>query len=573
MNLKGIRDAIFAQADWAPTQSPEALVRVNRYINRAYNQISLEAPFLFFEAILKFATQPDAAPTLATDTISIITATDTSLPTTSRNPWVFQVNLATGTTGAVVWPTDRSWDGRMIEIEVNGVTYRNRIRAVWKVNVIGGDGVDRRFTVEKPWDYAKLGYGPYAKWRVYTEAYYLPDDVISVKSARLFLGGENWPLKVASQGEAEDLSFMDKRDVTSHGTPRTMYRRPHFQMPAPTGAAVLTPNRTFPGSLVWHGPEPPGQFQYVFTYCWGKRDMQFRNPNGAYWGGYAEDVLNEETTGTGFSPTTNASHRMREPLWESAPSPASSAEAVAITLTGGPSGEDPAAAAIDVSFPNIDYMQGFFTTGTKHAATAFDRSNVPQSGWYIRIYRKRITADFTNYSALGAAANTQRIHGAADLKNIESPSAYYLLTELNIDELNDGNWIDRGEVIPDYSRRLRDVHGYQGIGLYPYPGKRYEVDVRCVRRPQELEDDQDVPLVHAEACEAIIARALVYLRESEGTTDLAMAAMAQYERAMSNLTKRYGSLLPSSRLVNRKMTRARPGRRRHGNYRRWYTLE
>lgn len=567
MNLKGIRDAIFAQADWAPTQSPEALVRVNRYINRAYNQISLEAPFLFFEAILKFATQPDAAPTLATDTISITAATDTNLPTTSRNPWVFQVNLATGTTGAVVWPTDRSWDGRMIEIEVNGVTYRNRIRAVWSGS--SGAGIDRMFTVEKPWDYQKLGYGPFAKWRVYTEAYYLPDDVISVKSARLFLGGENWPLKVASQGEAEDLSFMDKRNVTAHGTPRTMYRRPHFQIPAPTGAPVLSSFGGAAGVMDWYGPEPPGQFQYVFTYCWGKRDMQFRNPNGAYWGDYAEDVLNQDTVAPGFSATTNASHRMREPLWESAPSPASIVGTPSIKIGEGV----PFSSCVGVGFPNIDYMQGFFTTGTKHAATAFSRKNMPQSGWYIRIYRKRITADFTNYDQLGTAANTQRIHGAADLKNIESPNAYYLLTELNIDELNDGQWYDRGEVIPDYSRRLRDVHGYQGIGLYPYPGKRYEVDVRCVRRPQELEDDQDVPLVHAEACEAIIARALVYLRESEGTTDLAMAAMAQYERAMSNLTKRYGSLLPSSRLVNRKMTRARPGRRRHGNYRRWYTLE
>mgnify|MGYP003681145482 FL=1 len=59
MNLKEIRNAMFAQADWSPDQSPEAASRVNGFINRAYNQLALEAPFLFFETEAKIATEPD----------------------------------------------------------------------------------------------------------------------------------------------------------------------------------------------------------------------------------------------------------------------------------------------------------------------------------------------------------------------------------------------------------------------------------------------------------------------------------------------------------------------------------
>jgi hypothetical protein len=572
VNLKGIRDAIFAQADWAPTQSPEAIVRVNRFINRAYNQISLEAPFLFFESMLKFATQPDVVPTLVTDTLQVCPANDT-LPTAARNPWVFYGTLNVGTPNAIQWKTDRSWDGRLLEITVTdaagvSTTVRNRIRSIWKGNLGAADHFF--ITVEKPWDYATHGYGEFAAWRVYTDTYYLPDDVISVKSTRLFLGGENWPLDVVSQTEAEDYSLADKRSVVSHGTPRTMFRRPHFQMPAPTVAPIATFDSE-QNVMKWYGPEPPGQFQYAFTYCWGKRDIQLRNPNGAYWQGYAANIQNTATTAPGYSATTDASHRMREPLWESAPSPLSETKTVAIVVTVNPA--NVTSPGVQLAFPNIDYMQGFFTTGTSNPTGAFDRYNIPQSGWYIRIYRRRLTADFTNYAVLGTVANTQRVHGAVNLQNIESPDAYHLLTELNIDELNDGNWIDRGEVIPDYSRRMRDIHGYQGVGLYPYPNKRFEVDLRCVRRPQELQDDQDAPLIHAEAVETLITRALVFLREAEGAGDLAALAMNQYERALANLTKRYGTLLPASRSVTRRMSRARPGRLRRGNLRRWYTLE
>ena len=61
MNLKEIRTAMFAQADYSPSSSPEAISRVNSFINRAYNQLALEAPFLFFETELTMAVEPDVS--------------------------------------------------------------------------------------------------------------------------------------------------------------------------------------------------------------------------------------------------------------------------------------------------------------------------------------------------------------------------------------------------------------------------------------------------------------------------------------------------------------------------------
>jgi len=49
MNLSDIRQAIFDQVDWQPDTATTTVERVNRFINRAYNQIAQDAPYLFFE--------------------------------------------------------------------------------------------------------------------------------------------------------------------------------------------------------------------------------------------------------------------------------------------------------------------------------------------------------------------------------------------------------------------------------------------------------------------------------------------------------------------------------------------
>ena len=63
---------MFAQVDYSPNSSPEAITRVNSFINRAYNQMALEAPFLFFESKVYLATEPDSKSLSDDDTVSIV---------------------------------------------------------------------------------------------------------------------------------------------------------------------------------------------------------------------------------------------------------------------------------------------------------------------------------------------------------------------------------------------------------------------------------------------------------------------------------------------------------------------
>ena len=585
MNLKDIRNALFSQTDWAPTQSPEAVARVNDFINRAYNDVCLEAPFLFFESQVKFATQVDAVPKIPTDTISVSVLDSTApMETAAENPWVFEQDVDVGTAGAIEWATDRSWDGRMLEIEVTDpttnrtVTYRNTIRSVWKKALVGG-AFRYRLSVVTPWPYQKMGKGPF-KYRIYSDNYYLPDDVVQVKSMRLWHQNRNWPLDVIGQEDAERYSFADSPRVVSHGLPRTIFRREHKQIQGPAVApdVTLAPNSQL---YRWIGPEPAGTFEYVITYCWGKRDTQFRNPTMGYHLGYADTWENDQESFEGAltdigRPIKSSQNRFREPLWESAPSPVSVQVVVPPPIDVGVAGP-----SVQIVLPNIEYMQGFLMTGTQNSSTglqAFARQNLRESGWHVRIYRRRVTANFVNYNILQTIPPSApgREDGGAEvtgLQKLDLPTAFFLLAEFRIDDTNEGVFFDNGRIVPDYHRRLRDTHGYQAIKMYPYPDQRYEVDVRCVRRPPKLVDNQDAPLVHAEAIDLIIHRALMFLYENMGNPQMSQLAKGRYDENLLTLSKRYGDLRPPQVPVLRRFSRANTSFGQRGHLKQWWTVK
>ena len=582
MNLKDLRTAIFSQTDWAPTQSTEAITRLNGFINRAYNDVCLEAPFLFFESEVKFATQKDAVSAQASDTISVSVLDVTGPVTDDFNPWVFEQDITADTPGYLVWAIDRSWDGRLVEIEVKDgsktTTYRNQIRAVWKYTPEGGTP-RYRFSVVTPWPYEALGTGPF-KYRVYTEHYYLPEDVVQVRSMRLFKENRNWPLGIMGQEEAENYSFADSPAVTSHGLPRSVFRRPHFQLPGPSVAPTVALGSVEASPTeVWLGPEPPGKFEYVITYCWGKRDLMFRTPTMGYHLGYADQWKN--TQGAFYTESYNlgaketSENRFREPLWESSPSPISAE--VVTTASGEASVGTP---SVKITLPNIEYMQGFMTTGAQKnlgaGTSSFLRRNYRESGWWVRIYRRRATADFTNYGNLKTIVGVSDSAGGATitgLNKLDLPTVFFLLAETKIDDVNRGIFYDNGRIIPDYHRRLKVVHGYQAIQLYPYPDERYEVDVRCVRRPPKLVDDEDAPLVDAVAIDLIVHRTLMFLYENMGNPGMAQLAQSRYKENLYTLTKRYGDLRPPAVPVLRRFGRARAGWDQRGTMRRWWTVK
>ena len=569
MNLTEIRTAMFAQADWSPEQSPEATKRITGFINRAYNQIAREAPYLFFEDTLRATTEPDVKSLSDNDTIR--TLGDNTLASPAPDPWTFVTTYTKTTADAntdgsytTTWKTDRSWDGRVIEITTDTHIVRNQIRTIWF-----DSAVDKwKMTLVHPFDIETHGNRPSTaqgfKWRIYTEDYALPDDLITMRSMRLFNNTQQYPLDVMGQDEAEQRTLVGPRGQVAAGIPRLAFRREHFQLEGPGRA----PRVEAPTTTTWKGPEPPGEFEYIVTYTWGKRDADFRLAGLAKWDSYAKNWFN---TGQTIASTPNnevANNRIREPRYESAPSPVSDKIAVAEDINEGKY------TGIVVTVPNIEYVLGFQTRLTTTAAADYGATGVRvsenQSGIHVRIYRRRIRDIALNpavpYDSLTRGADTL----VADRAFVDNKEKFYLLAEMRVDHVNTGTFVDDGQYIPDRSRPLRDTHGYQQYALYPRPDQRYELDIRCVRRPQKLEDERDVPRLHAEAVSTLVDRAMAYLYESMGNFGAADTMMKRYNAALELLNKRYGDLRPAAVPVLRRMVRARFSYRSRDNYRKWY---
>ena len=577
MNLTEIRAAMFAQADWSPEQSEEAVGRINGFINRAYNQLALEAPFLFFEDKLRVAVEPDEKSASDLDTFQLLGNNDLSPATV--DPWTFVTtytktvaNADTDGAYTTTWKIDRSWDGRVIEFETSdGTKVRNRIRTIWY------DSSDDKYklTVVHPWDRPNRGTGSSAdtdfKWRIYTEEYPFPDDIIKMRSMRLFNNTQQYPIDVMGQDEAEERTLVGPRAQVASGIPRIAFRREHFQLEGPGAAPDVVRAEEYGGDPIaptypWNGPEKPGEFQYIVTYTWGKRDADFRLPGLAKWDSYAGAWTNTGQTIAQAPGNEPANNRIREPRYESAPSPAS--EVIAVQFLH-PDLATAGYTAIKVRVPNIEYALGFLTEHPSGSPSG-KRVSQHQSGIHVRIYRKRVSVfdDIPEdlYQDMAYAAK-----GIANNRTvIDNKDKFYLLAELRVDEVNQGVFIDDGQYIPDRSRPLRDIHGYQQYALYPRPDQRYEMDVRCVRRPQKLDAEQDVPRIHAEATNVLITRAMSYLYESMGNLQASQLMLERYMELLETLSKRYGDLRPSAVPILRRMSRARFSYRSRDNYRKWY---
>jgi len=130
-------------------------------------------------------------------------------------------------------------------------------------------------------------------------------------------------------------SYMQHDNIRGNilGRPEYCTRGRHFQLDAPVKAITVAASQNN-----WVGPEPIGTFEYVFTYCWGKRDLEFGSKGGA-----------------------------AIPQWESAPSPISSAATVTTT-------------ANVLTLPEIDWQLNFGDSTTLRYS---------RSGIYKRIYRRR----------------------------------------------------------------------------------------------------------------------------------------------------------------------------------------
>ena len=318
-NKGEIRNVILEQVDWNPNQSTDFKSKVDRLINRAYQAMSLEAPFLFFEEEARIVVAPDVGNSLTTSAAT--------LTVNALDAYVLNRTYVTATGPDVAWKFDGTWDSRRIEItDPTGKVHRRRIREMWTTTVLSS--TIEFISIDTPWPNLTDADMPY---RIFTEAYELPADVVELRSARLW-DSTHYPLQIATQGAMERSERIDFQGIQT-GRPTTIYRGRHVQIDAPTFTPLQIPPAL---KTSWAGPDPAGTFEYCFTYAWGKRDAVLQFANGLY-----------------------------EPRWESAPSPTSavlSAEADAITI----------------SLPNIDAVTDFNTS-----------VRAGHSGLYKRIYVRR----------------------------------------------------------------------------------------------------------------------------------------------------------------------------------------
>lgn len=559
-SLDDIRQALFDEADWDPGASAEAVRRVNGFIDRACQDLALDAPFLFPEAELRFQLAPNVEPTLATDTLSV--PTDPTIPSTPRNSWILEADLERGTASAVVWKNDRTWDGRRIDLldpTSGDVVHRSDIQSVSFYTDGGFDGV--RIALTTPVPHETLGNGPF-NWRVYTPVYWLPDDVITWKSGVVNIDGSEQPLNIDGLAAAEELGLIGDIPTASPGTPFHAWRVGHLALQGPNTAPAVTQENP-DGGEDWLGPDVPGKFSYCITYTWGKRAAMYQLSGPGVWSGDAGTWLNAGP-GSGNSNPAWTEDRLKEPLWESAPSPVS-AEIDTGDFPG--VGVGTALGAIKVELPNIEFHLGYLLAGTFDTgggSTAYERISTGLSGWHVRIWRRRHTARFTDYHRMGTAVLGNSIDS---LTKLDISDAYELLAEMPIDDVNAGIFYDRGQILPDHRRRLRDIHGYQGIRIHPPPDQAFEVKLRCVRRPPRLVNGADVPKLAPEAIELIIAKAGIPFYKMLKDPGSSAAALASYNDGLEELRNRYGDARPRHRPSVKRAARA--GARRRPGFRWW----
>jgi len=500
MNLSDIYQRVFDLADWNPSSSPEAKARVIRFINMSYFQMALDAPYLFFEGMVDMATEPDVDQFSALDTLSVYTSGS------GADPWVLKRNLpSTHPSARTDWKVDGTWNGRKIQVQdSDGNWHIHTIRDVWTTGDYQYVSLLRPFP-----DTTQTA----MKYKIFTDYYYLPPEVMRVNHARTVDGSihSNWEPISQSQAEAYYLPT-NPTDSAVSGYPTQYFRRPPGSLPAPN----WTPVAGVAGDS-WVGPEPEGTFEYKITYVWGKQDVELGSPGPL-----------SQISGLASGPGTN---RLK-PRLESPPSPVSNQKAVEVSTIK---------TAISVSLPDIDFMQGF-------AEGLVTLARGGHSGWTKRIYRRRLTS----------TANPTTVSAPSVYTNIETSDTFYLLTEV---AGSTAEFVDDGSLTPDFLSPLRESNLHEAIQIHPRPDSRIRFELRCLMRPTKLVSDTDAPLLKVEGIPALIEAVIAKVLRAEGDGAEAAVCEGRYEDWLARLAKRYDSLRPASKPTRRRACSPRRGHR------------
>ncbi len=568
-SLQGLRESLYLRSDHSPTPSTRTQTAANSFINQAIQRLALDAPYAFHEDIVRFSTDYEYESDSDEDTVEYVTAADGD--NSVIDEWTLKRSLGSDV-APNPWPVDRSLDGAFIELtDSRGVVHTNQIRSVWIQTSDATNLPDRQLlTLVRPFisrqDRTTLNLvadtGPF-RFRIFHPYVWLPDDLIQIKSMRVMGRGEG-RLKVLDQDDVERMALDDYGYTQESGPPRCVYRRGNFQLPTPSTACTISTATEAGLTRKWQGPLPYGSFKFYWTLTWGKRDYDHSaqgrgtiDQTGLAQSFVEYDNENNYEASADIANRVWADNRLREPLFESAPSPVSALATVA----------DPGANnqvdAIVLTFPNVAFQQGFLFTG-ENSSGAFSRIADAHSGWHIRIYAQRVSTEIgAGYATLDTETSSQNI---PTLHALENDDAAYLLAEFRPDALNECRFVVDGGILPDRSRRLRDVHGYQAIAFHPVPDDRYEIEARVVRRPPLLVNDTDVPRLDPACNEAIVlyAASLNYERMKDPAASDRMLRL--YKDALGVIGRRYADLRPPAQ-PDRMMPADPRGRLRPGGFR------
>lgn len=466
--------------------------RARRCLNRAMEQMADDIPTAFQPDEEHVVLMPDA--TTASTSAYLRVTVDTrvlefrgpadALLDPSTSPWVPT--------------TDGTWDGVMhLEItDDNGNQYRRQSREWW-VEEIQGDPTTYKYYVslDRPIDVSTgLGW----TFRIHQPEFFLRADVKKIfeplkvyDDSRRAVGSIGWQ-------ESRAWAFEDHKGQYN-SRPELIWRTRFVELPTPTEAPLAEAFGAGDGGGAWAGPYQEGTFDFVYTFCWGKRDSEWQS----------------SMTG------------IRDPVWESAPSPSAS-----YSHSTGTSNVQ-----IKITPALIDPDFGWYNPGgLRHG----------RGGFYVRVYGRRTAVDATGLGALN---------------NVETSNRYYLLAQFDpLDVSGTAYYAWDGSIPLDHSRPLHHSTGYYGYAPYPHQDQRYEIDIRCSRKGKQLIDDYDtVPMRDGKSVEALLQMACYHLCLLDGVDRSNAEAHRQTYKDYVNEVR--GNLNPVASIQPRGYGSTRPRRR------------
>jgi len=357
-NLKGIRDALFAQADWAPKNSATAVREVDQFINRAYLEMAMDAPFLFWK-------KTEDVEIYGTISGEGATAYSTSDPTTVQLP------------SAVELDTDQRWYGRTLVLpSANGGEQRFRIMA--------SSAPSPYLFVDRP-HFLSTTVG--VAWRVEDDVHLLPKDLMQLTDVLVAGAGVvGYPLPIRDRVDADAVTY-DPLSATSGVVtgrlPTFAFRGDPIYYPAPTVAPTLTSPLS--------GSNFPAGTDFCYTYYLGRRMQDGERDVDTIW---------YETPPSPVSTVTTVATRS---ITVAFPSIITEGKILPMSYPGGSSSSTEAGVVLYARFGGLgDFYRVAILTQVADNSTLVSTSNVTTFGKRYSLVPSGMRQTFGLYPGLSA---------------------------------------------------------------------------------------------------------------------------------------------------------------------------